>query len=65
MQLKPAAPVLAWQQQLQPDPLSIFNILDRTHTVFGNDSLFLQQFLYSIDIFCALALLFHRRDFCL
>ena len=33
--LKPVAPVLAWQQQLHPDPLSIFSILNRTHKVFG------------------------------
>jgi len=35
MKLKPAAPALAWQQQLHPDPLNIFSILNRSHTMFG------------------------------
>jgi len=39
VKLKPVAPVSAWQQQLQPDPLSIFSILNRTHTVFGKNIL--------------------------
>jgi len=33
--LKPVAPVLSWQQQLHPDPLNIFSILNRTRQVFG------------------------------
>jgi len=35
VKLKPVAPVLAWQQQLQPDPLNIFSILNRTHKFLG------------------------------